>query len=244
MERTAYIFITGLLFLTACLFGQSNMKIYRAYLNGNMQQWKQLMDSIEFAGLKTVEDTLELINYQYGYVAWCIDTGNNADAEKYMKKAQLLINTQMQNHSELSTLYAYKAAFIGYSIGLAPYKAPFIGPESTKYAERAINADSANAFAHIQLGNIAYYTPEIFGGSRHTAIEHYLQAYQLMNTQEDTKHNWNYLNLLATIVSAYIETKQLKEAERFSIKALSIEPAFKWVSEDLYPKVLNGLQNE
>ena len=79
----------------------------------------------------------------------------------------------------------------------------------------------------------------MFGGSKGLALEHYLKAMKFMESSNDYKtNNWNYLNLLATIINAHIELNQYEEAKKYCIKTLAIEPGFDWVKNNLYPKLL------
>lgn len=62
-----------------------------------------------------------------------------------------------------------------------------------------------------------------------------------MDKQNNNTYNWNYLNLLATIINAYIELEQYQKAKYFCDKTLAIEPHFDWVKRILYPQVLKQI---
>lgn len=229
--------------LNCSLYAQNNKLIYKAYTNSNMNQWKHSMDSMNVIKQKTNKELLELINYQYGYIGWCISNKKTVEAEKYLEKASLNLKQLEQKKYNLSMLYAYKAAFVGFEIGLSPYKAPFIGPKSLEYAQKSISLDSLNTLGYMQLGNIAYYTPEILGGSKTEALKHYLKALKIMEKNSELKtHNWNYLNLLGTIIKAYMDLNRNQAAKEYCIKTLSVEPGFDWVKNQLYPQVLKKLK--
>ncbi|HDR90336.1 MAG TPA: hypothetical protein ENN63_12020 [Bacteroidetes bacterium] len=245
MERKKYLLIVFFGILLVPSVGQSHITIYHAYINGDMVAWKSAMDSLDAVQRKTNKDKLDLINYQYGYVAWCIDRDKKKEAERYMEKAEEQIGYLQKQKYQESMLLAYKAAFIGYKIGLSPQKAPFIGSESIKYAKQAVKSDPSNALGHIQLGNIAYFTPRIFGGSKTEAMQHYLHALKLMESRPgETVHNWNYLNLFATIIHASMEMEDYLTAKYYCEKTLSAEPRFHWVRYQLYPQVLKKLNDE
>lgn len=244
MERQTYLFVTLFLLLSTFLFGQNNPIIYEAYKKSDMKQWKKTTDSLEYHFLKTSTGKLELINYHYGYIAWCIDQDKIKEAKYYIKKAEVLIQKLEENRFGLSMIYAYKAAFVGFKIGISPYKAPFIGAQSSSFVEKSLSLDSSNALSHALLGNIAYYKPVVFGGSKKEAINHYLNAERIMEADRAvTLNNWNYLNLLGTIIQFYVETKQYIKAQDYCEKTLSIEPEFDWVKNKLYPQVLKGLKS-
>lgn len=239
MEGKKYILIVTLTLLSCLVFGQNNRTIYNAYSSGNMNKWKAAMDSIDALKQKRDKDVLDLINYQYGYIAWCIGSNKDAEAEKYLNKATGYLKKLEQKKYNESMLFAYKAAFVGFEIGLAKYKAPFIGMNSLEHAKKSVSIDASNPLGYMQLGNIYFYMPKMFGGSKSLALEHYLKAMKLMESNSEYKTgNWNYLNLLATIISACMELNKYDEAKKYCVKTLTIEPGFDWVKNNLYPKVL------
>ncbi|MGC9375511.1 MAG: hypothetical protein ACP5DQ_10790 [Bacteroidales bacterium] len=242
MERTKYILITFLVSFCVSVFGQTNTKIYKAYIHGNMVAWKTHMDSYK---ANTNEQKMNLVNYQYGYIAYCIDQDKDDEAEKYLAKAETLLAELEKQQYEISMVNAYKSAFIGFKIGLSPYKAPFIGQASLDFAKKSVAQDGRNYFGYVQLGNIAFYTPAIFGGSKEDAMKHYLKALELLDKNHASLNdNWNYLNLLATIINAYYEIGNYEKAKQYCIKTLAIESNFDWVKNVLYPKTLKKTENE
>lgn len=240
MERKIAIILIALFAVTQLLFAEVKGEIYRAYISENMDRWKFVIDSTERSSNLSKQDRLELLNYQYGYIAWCIDKNKKQLAAAYIKKAEQNLQILEASKYQLSMLHAYKAALIGYKIGLAPYKAPFIGKESIENAKKSVQLDANNAFGYLQLGNISYYMPPAFGGSKKDAMTMYLKALDLMEKKPATlKENWNYLNLLLTISLAYQELGQKSLAGRYCLKILKIEPHFIWVKEKLYPQLFN-----
>ncbi len=240
-----FIPIIFLILISPFLSAQNNFSIYKAYASSDMKKWKFSMDSLNSVKQKSYKDILDLINYQYGYIAWCVSEESDEEAELYLEKARKNISFLEQKNYNLSTLFAYKAAFIGFEIGISPYKAPFYGPKSIEYAKKSLEIDSLNHMTYIQMGNIAYYTPSIFGGSKMEAIKHYLKSLMIMEKNKDLKiNNWNYLNLLTAIINAYMGQNQYVDAKKYCEKTLKAEPEFVWVRNKLYPDVLKRISNE
>lgn len=242
MERKKHILII-LFFVTALsASSQHNEKIYTAYTYGDMKLWKNTMD--QFRPI-TNNEKLELINYYYGYIAYCIDQKERNAAKAYIQKTEKLI-TELEKQKYMSSRTdAYRSALVGFNIGLYPYKAPFIGPESLTYAEKSVASDSTNYMGYIQLANIAFYTPAMFGGSKPEALVYYLKALNIMEMNETgIVNNWNYLNLLATLINAYYEIEEFEVAKKYCIKTLAIEPHFDWVKNELYPNILKAQKDE
>lgn len=243
MERQKYLLaVTWVLLSGFVTYGQTNPSIYRAYITGQMSSWKAAIDSMESIHNKSNHETLNLLNYQYGYIGWCIGQKQTGEAEAYLMKAMTNLNNLEKKNHEISLLYAYKSAFIGFEIGISPYKAPFIGHKSLYYANMSLSLDSTNTLAIVQLGNIAYYTPKFLGGSKTKAMPYYMKALHLMEKQlRQNLREWNYLNLLAIIVNGYNDIGQPQIAKKYCLKALAVEPEFEWIKKHLYPQTLQKI---
>ncbi len=239
MERTKYILIPFILFFSFNnLMANYKVNIYKAYISNDMGKWKNTIDRMNMEINKTNDFILELVNYQYGYIAWCIGNDKNNEGEKYLELAEKNIQLLEKKSFKLSYVNSYKSAFYGFRIGLNVLKAPFIGPKSIDCAELAIKLDKTNPYGYIQYGNSQYYMPAAFGGSKKTAIEYYLEAEKLMAIKaNEIKEDWNYLNLLTIIGKAYDDIGNYKVAKLYYEKILKIEPDFLWVKNELYPNI-------
>ncbi len=223
---------------------QQNTDIYQAYVSGNIPQWKGIIQVLEARENTTNADKLELINYQYGYISYCIRHKQKETAEKYMVSVKKYIKQLEKQKYKLAILYAYKAALIGFKIGISPYKAPFLGSESSEYANKSVVLDTNNVLGYVQLGNIAYHKPGIFGGSKQEALTQYLHALALMEqAPEQLTNNWNYLHLLLSIIKTYDAQEKWALAQQYCEKALKLEPNFKEVKE-LYAQILQQIAEE
>lgn len=243
MERKKYFYILIFCLLALNSTAQNHKSIYKAYISGDMAKWKKTIDSIEALPDKSNPVKLDLLNYQYGYIGWCISKNKKTEAEKFIKKSKELMRQLEQNKYSIAVLDAYKAAFIGFEIGMSPYKAPFIGKQSLTFAKKSVETDAQNTLGYVQLGNIAFYTPKTFGGNKSEAMQYYLKALKIMDSKnEQKKHNWNYLNLLATIINAYMEVGDYESARKYCVRTLAAEPEFDWVKNQLYPQVLKKLK--
>ncbi len=239
MERKNYQILMIFLLVSFNLFSQNNKKIYEAYIRGEMNNWKVVIDSLNNSQYLTNMAKLDLINYEYGYIAWCIDNDKKDVAKEYLQRAQDKLEYLENIRYEMSMINAYKAAFIGFEVSIYPYKAPLIGMKSQSYAQKAIEIDPNNYFAYLQLANIYYYAPAIVGGSKAKAMDYYLKALNIIEKNPKLiKNNWNYLNLYATIINSYIDSNQYDKALQYAKKVLQIEPNFLWVKNQIYPELL------
>ena len=247
MERTKRFTIMTMLlvFSLFTLSAQYKQDIYNAYISNNMGVWKATIDEMEAKEKKSDEFLLELINYQYGYIGWCLGNKENKQAKEYLKLAEKNLKSLKKISLYPSYVDAYQSAFYGYAIGLNKLKAPFIGPKSISAAKKSMEENPNNPYGFIQYANAQFYMPPIFGGSKTEALEYYKQAQTIM--EEDPvvmKNDWNYLSLLTNMAEAYTEIKEYDMAELYYKKILKIEPSFLWVKNELYPNFIKITTNE
>ena len=248
MERPKYILCMIVMLSTGFSPVSASWKkqVYDAYINGDMKQWKLLIDEMEKQKILQRNYIIELVNYQYGYTAWSTGKDNTSEARKYLELAESNLDWLSKNSkTDESLVHAYHSAFYGFRIGFSKIMAPVHGPKSVTHAKKAIELDESNPMGYIQYGNSQYYMPAVFGGSKKTAIEYYQKAQGIMEqSPSETEYNWNYLNLLTLIAQAFHETGNVSEAKRYYEKILGIEPAFLWVKNELYPEILKQIGNE
>ena len=227
------------LLVSGQLFADNRGNIYSAYVNNRMDDWKNVIDRMEATGTKNNEFLLELINYQYGYIGYCLGFEMDKEARKYLSLAENNLGLLEKAGYKVPVLNAYRSAFYGFRISLNTISAPFNGPKSLNFAKKSVESDINNYFGYTQLGNAYFYMPAAFGGSKKTAFEYFNKARSLMEKDPSlTKGNWNYLSLLVTIAQshAYLEENEKAKAEYENI--LKIEPGFLYVKDDLYPRLL------
>ena len=243
MERTKY-FITVLLclFLTGEVFASWKTDIYKNYISNNMPGWKVVIDKMDREKNRSNDFLLELVNYQYGYIAFCIGSKNETEAQKYMALAYKNLEILENKNYKPAEISAYKSAFYGFEVGLNKLKAPIVGPKSIKYAKLAMQQDPQNPMGYIQYGNSQFYMPPIFGGSKKEALEYFLKAEKLMEKDKTKiKNDWNYLSLLALIGQSYVVMEEYQKAKFYFEKALAAEPEYLFIKIDLLPALLKKM---
>ncbi|WP_347838215.1 tetratricopeptide repeat protein [uncultured Draconibacterium sp.] len=244
MERSKH-FIVLLLFIVA-VSGISRAtnkdKIYRAYISNRMDTWKTVIDRMELNKTRDTVFIAELVNYQYGYIGYCLGMRNKQAAKLYLDLAQNNLDILEEKSNNAPLIHAYKAAFYGFKIGINPIKAPVLGRQCVKHVNRALELNPKLPFAHIQYGNTYFYMPAVFGGSKKVAIEHFLMAIKLMEKEPDSlKNDWNYLSILSATGQSYEEIEEYEKAKAIYEKVLKIAPDFQWVKDDLYPNIKTKL---
>lgn len=240
MEGKKYIITLFALVSMLSIFASENYKtrIYKAYINNQMPEWKKIINELNAKEGKTPELILELVNYQYGYIAWCIGNKKTKEADTYLQICNRHCSYLENKKYEPSIVKSYKSALLGFEIGLNKIKAPFLGPQSVDAAKEAMALDKSNPYAYLQYGNALFYMPKMVGGSKELGIENYLTAERLMEKDiKSLKNDWNYLSLLVTIGNAYLKIENTKMAKLYYTKALKVEPNFAWVKNELLPQL-------
>ncbi|MDD4226372.1 MAG: hypothetical protein PHU98_08290 [Mariniphaga sp.] len=214
-------------------------QIYQAYISGKMSSWKTVIDAMEKQKNYQPDFLTDLINYQYGYVAWCLGNNKKAEATEILSLLDENLRNLKKAAGETADYHAYSAAAYGFKIGLNLWRAPFLGPRSMGHAEKALRADNLNIQANIELGNIWNYMPAIFGGSPQKALNYFLKALEGMEKEsaEVRKNNWMYLNLLTMVGQKYKELGDKDQARIYFEKAIQAEPDFIWVKKGLLPSL-------
>lgn len=245
MERKKNRIILIMAFLLVSFSGSADDKedIYSAYVTNRMELWKKVIDRMEASLPENNEFILELINYQYGYIGFCLGFNKEKEAREYLDLAEKNVERLEKTGYKIPVLNAYRSAFYGFRISLNKLSAPFNGPKSLNYAQKAIELDSRNWLGYIQYGNAHFYMPAAFGGSKRVAFENFDRARKLMESQPElTTKNWNYLNLLVTIAQSHSYLGEYTQARTVYETIMKIEPGFTYVRDELYPQLLKKIK--
>lgn len=245
MERTKHRIIILLFLLTGFVAANASVRseIYKAYIINRMDAWKTIIDRLESGKPQNSEEILELVNYQYGYIGYCIGFKKREEAKKYLELAERNIEILQKRNYKPSDIHSYKSAFYGFKIGLNKLTAPVNGMRSLDHGKTALEMDKENYFAYIQYGNIQFYMPAAFGGSKKEGIEYFMKARQMLERNpSDLTDNWNYLSLLVIIGQSYTYINDLSSAKAVYENILNLEPDFLYVKEELYPDLLKKIE--
>jgi tetratricopeptide (TPR) repeat protein len=246
MERTRHrlIFLMLILLSGTELYGSYRSEIYYAYVNDKMELWKGVIDRMNAVPEKTDEFLLELVNYQYGYIGYCLGAEKKNEAREYLELAQENINILEKHNYRLPLVNAYNAAFCGFRIGINVLSVPYNGFRSIEYAKKAIELDAGNYLAYVQYGNIQFYMPKSFGGSKKEGVDYYNKAREIL--EKDKKglaEDWNYLALLVVIGQSYTYLGDYNSAKAVYDYTLRFEPGFTYVRDELYVQLMEKMKN-
>jgi tetratricopeptide (TPR) repeat protein len=235
-----YIFTLCMLLTLLAVEAQDYRKsIYQAYLHEEMPIWKELMTQMESELSRTSDPKLmyDLLEAEYGYTAWLISQKRKKEAGELIKSAEGHMARLSATGSEKARVSSIRGAFYGFKIMLDPKKAPSLGRSAMEASELAMELDPEEPQVWLEKANMEYYRPVIFGGSKRKAVPMYERAVELFEAApERCRENWVYMNCLAGLGIAYENTRKNSEAGEVYRKILRLEPSFKWVKEELYPR--------
>ena len=245
MERTKHkLILVVLLLLTLQIKATYRSEVYSAYINNNMDLWRNVIERMNAIPEKDNELLLELVNYQYGYIGYCLGFDKKDEARELLHAAQKNLEILEDRKYSLSIINSYKSAFYGFRIALNPITAPVNGFKALDCARTALKLDPEHYLGYVQLGNSEFFMPSTLGGSKKEALEYFLEAKKLIEKNpESLSDDWNYLSLLIVIGQTYTYLKDYNSAQRVYLDILELEPGFLYVKDDLYPKLLNKMAN-
>lgn len=189
---------------------------FESYRAGNMAPWPGLIAEMEKSTTKDLAFKTEMVKAMYGLVGYQLGAKNKDFARAYVNKAEVYLDKLLDDHPKNAQLHSLAGAFYGYKIGLAVYKAPFLGPKSMYHMEKALTLDPEEPMGYIEKGNSLMYRPAAFGGDKKEALEFYTKALQLMEKRPSQKCDWQKMLLRAFILKALYESNQTVKAEAFS----------------------------
>lgn len=218
-----------------------DQRLYQAFVSGNMADWEKVLD--EFDALVTTSPTaanrFRLLHAQYGYIGYLLGIKQTDKARRLIEKAEVHANILSSLPAYRSTADAIQAALLAYRISISPYKAPFLGPKSASLIDEALALSPTNYYALIEKGNARHYAPAIVGGNPTEAVELYRKAIELIEKEYPTgkPKTWWYINAYTQMGLAAQKAGNKNLAKKIYQTILNIEPNYKWVKEELLPKV-------
>ncbi len=256
MERPKYRFLIlasvwMICFLPLAGQGQSSPAqqrfqdmIYRAYVYNNMTLWESTLSTMEFELERRPSEELmyDVLLAQYGLIGYYLGTDENNKARRTLDKAESLLDRFDASTGSDSRGKLFRSAFLAFRIGLRSWQAVTLGPRSQRLIDEALEMDPGYPMGWIEKGNLMFFAPPIFGGSKTESIQYYSRAVEILEGDMPNNLRWIYLSTLVSLANAYEKTDQLDHAIRVLEKALEFEPDFMWVKEEMMPEFLSKKQ--
>lgn len=241
-----FVFI-GMFFIVGNMTSQTyKQQIYNAFLVGDMDKWEKILNTMEQSNKQNSSVVLleQIVEVQYGLIGYLIGSKQKNKAEKILEKANANLEILLKQNNKNARYWAYKSAFTGFSIGISPYKAPFLGPRSFNYIEEAMKLDARNPYVLMEKANGLYYAPAFAGGDKKLAIELFRLSITLLETRTDNMtESWYYLMAKTKFANILSDEGRAAEALKLYNEIYRFEPRYTWVADELRPNALKFQEN-
>lgn len=220
------------------------INIYKAFISGDMSKWETTLKSMqkEYGATQDLQLLEKIIETQYGLIAYYIGNERKSEAALHLIEAEKNIDQLMAKQPQSSSGYVMKATMQAFRISFNKIKAPILGAQFEKNIQKALSINPNNAAAWYELGNMEFYKPMVFGGSKNNAVANYQKAVALFEKPGSRlQYNWVYLNALVSLAKAFENFKLHADALAVYEKILKIEPEFQWVKNELLPQLKTRL---
>ncbi len=232
-------------------FNDLKAKIYKSYMNRDLNSWRYVIDDFHKKALSNIDSLDFILSVEYGYIAWTLSENRTSECEKYLDKAffdleifEKKIKSVPKNTHLRKTLEAkyksYYSAFLAYQIKVSPVRVVVNGWKSVNNAKSAVINMPDCWFSQIEYGNVMHYMPTVLGGSNINAVNAYLKAIRLIESDyntESVKNNWLYLHALICLADAYKSIEDYANVRKCYNKILKEEPDYTWVRDSLLPSL-------
>lgn len=216
-------------------------RLYQAFISGNMDEWNKVLVELDVLVSRkpTPANRFKLLHAQYGYIGYLLGLNQTGKAKELIDKAEKQADILAGIPNYQSSAKAIQGALLAYQISISPYKAPFLGLRSLSLIDEAVALNPSNYYALIEKGNALHYAPAIAGGNPTKAVEVYRKALDLIEKDYKTgkPKTWWYINTYTQMGLAAQKAGNKNLAKKIYLTILGMEPNYKWVREDLLPKV-------
>jgi len=242
MIRALLLFCIALLSFVLPVSGSdcSNYTVYKGYISGDMEAWKKGMSEIREEYLRTADPCLQftLTEAKYGYIGYLLGINKKHEAKPIVDDFEKDIEILAAFPQYSSETEAFRVALLGFRMGMNPAKAVTLGPRALRQLEKAIATGGTSAAVWIEKANSESYMPAFAGGSKEKAIASFREALRLFEADPElSEYNWRYLNTMVLLGQTLEKREDYKGARETYLRALSREPGFQWVRDELLPAV-------
>lgn len=223
----------------------SNSTVYKGYISGDMEMWKKGMTELHEAYGKTEAPCMlfTLTEARYGYIGYLLGVNKKNEAKPLIESFETDIERLAALPEYKAETEAFRVALLGFRMELNPAKTAILGPKTIKQLEKAIAAGSTSPAVWIEKANSEANMPAFAGGSKEKAATSFREALRLYEADPAlSPYNWKYLNTIVLLGQTLEKLNDYNGARQAYLKALSREPDFRRVRDELLPAVEKKLK--
>jgi tetratricopeptide (TPR) repeat protein len=236
-KTIAFFLLSLLIIFQKTGFSSETEKFYQLYIKGDMKTWASTLNelTIQYEQSKNSALLEELVLATYGLVGYYLGNEQKELAAKSLQSGTHYLNLLAGSKPNNQTYQALKGAFIGFELGLNPWTAPFIGPESQTIINNAIKKAPNNPQTNFEYANLLFWSPKWAGGDKQKALQYYKKTIDLLEQNQKTRQ-WYYLWAYTAYANALKTLGRTDDAQRVYEQIAAIEPEYQWVKEELLKK--------
>jgi tetratricopeptide (TPR) repeat protein len=223
----------------------SSNTIYRGYISGDIELWKTGMTELQEAYRKTPEPCLllALTEAKYGYIGYLLGLNKKDEAKPLIESFETDIDSLAVFPQYKAETEAFRVALLGFWMELNPAKAVTMGTRALKQLQKAMETDNTSPAVWIEKANAEASMPAFAGGSKEKAAASFREALRLFEADTSlSASSWRYINTIVLLGQTLEKLEDYSGARQAYLKALTIEPGFRRVSDELLPAVELKLQ--
>lgn len=211
--------------------------LYKAYLAGDMSVWGTYIEDMEEKDSLTLDEIVQVSNYEYGYIAWCIDEKRMDEAKHRLDVFVSHIDYLEKQGYSPSMVAVYRSSVAAYQLSVYKKKFMQMAKEALGYSNKALELDPKNPVALALQGNVKMHIPVMLGGSDAKALEIFQEAEKIMRKAGDTD-TWNFRALQLCIAQCYEKVEGKKRAASYCEEVLAEVPNFVYLRDVYYKKLI------
>ncbi|MBQ7388816.1 MAG: hypothetical protein IJW01_05570 [Paludibacteraceae bacterium] len=211
--------------------------MFKAYLSGDLSYWGKALRLAEKSDM-SLDLLKQITNYEYGYIPWCLDKKEDEEAKLYLDKFARHIDMLEEKEGKTSSVFVYRSAYNAYCLSFNRWKFATYASRAIEFSNKAVQTDENNPLALSLKGNVEFYSPAMFGGSKKKALEYFQKAINAFEEKNLVNNNWNYVATMLCYAQAYDKQGEKKKAKEVCQKILSIAPTFTYVRDTYYPQLV------
>lgn len=248
IPQTAQIFCLLFLYQQLPLVSQIHttdevrQMIFEAYQEGNPQPWRQAIAQLEKKdnGRNENDRLYELALAKYGLIGYCLATESCQDVDELIDETEGHLDFLLDQDKVLAKTKAMYGALLAMKIGLNPAKAIYLGPRSSSYIDAAVKLNPESPEAWVEMGNMRFHAPSLFGGDLEESITCFEKAVMLFEQGTKTdRTNWLYLHARVWAAQGYEKKGEWEQALNIYETISEQYPDFIWVVQELLPNLLD-----